>query len=59
MARKGEVRVRSSKRRAHNLLRNQLAELSISHDELLRENKLLKQIQVLFMFRVNFHLFYE
>lgn len=45
MARKGEVRVRSSKRRAHNLLRNQLAELSISHDELLRENKLLKQIQ--------------
>jgi len=45
MTRRGEGRVQSSKRRQHMSLRNQYAELTINYDELLKENKLLKQIQ--------------
>jgi hypothetical protein len=46
MSRRVEGRVQSSKRRQHMSLRNQYAELTINYDELLKENKLLKQIQV-------------
>jgi len=45
MSRRVEGRVQSSKRRQHMSLRNQYAELTINYDELLKENKLLKQIQ--------------
>jgi len=45
MPRRAEGRVQSSKRRQHMSLRNQYSELSINYDEILKENKLLKQIQ--------------
>ena len=47
MPRRAEGRVQSSKRRQHMSLRNQYSELSINYDEILKENKLLKQIQVI------------
>lgn len=46
MTRRGEGRVQSSKRRQQMSLRNQYAELTVNYDDLLKENKLLKQIQV-------------
>ena len=46
MSRRGEGRVKSSKRRQQNNVRNQMAQLTVSYDELLREHKILKQIQV-------------
>ncbi|XP_063675981.1 probable serine/threonine-protein kinase kinX isoform X4 [Bolinopsis microptera] len=45
MPRRVEGRVQSSKRRQHMSLRNQYSELSVNYDEILKENKLLKQIQ--------------
>ncbi|KAL5265746.1 hypothetical protein ACHWQZ_G006455 [Mnemiopsis leidyi] len=45
MTRRGEGRVQSSKRRQQMSLRNQYAELTVNYDDLLKENKLLKQIQ--------------
>lgn len=57
MPRRGEGRVQSSKRRQQMSLRNQYTELTVNYDEVLKENKLLKQIQVpLVSFVLNFRL---
>ena len=46
MPKRGEARVHSAKRRTHNGLRNQFSELTVNYEDLLKENKILKQIQV-------------